>query len=141
MRNTSLTNMVGAACFAAMTLTACGGGTGGRDIIAHVGTREISKSSLEHLISIEAITDYEEFPNPTIPTSLVPEPPRYTGCVAHLQRIAPTAAAGRPRPTTVQLTRTCQQLRKALQTQALNALISSEWLSGEADQLGVKITA
>src|ERR1700722_15283398 len=92
MRNTSLTNMVGAACFAAMTLTACGGGTGGRDIIAHVGTREISKSSLEHLISIEAITDYEEFPNPTIPTSLVPEPPRYTGCVAHLQRIAPTAA-------------------------------------------------
>ena len=71
---------------------------------------------------------------------MVPDPPKYTACIAHLQAIAPKPAKGEAAPTAAQLKSQCEQQYKSLQQEVLGFLISSEWVLGEASSLGVKIS-
>jgi foldase protein PrsA len=71
---------------------------------------------------------------------VLPEPPNYKACIAHLQAVTPAPAKGQPAPTAAQLKSQCEQQYKQLQQQVLGFLISSDWVLGEAGSLGVKVS-
>ena len=71
---------------------------------------------------------------------VVPVPPNYTACIAHLRRTAAKPAKGQKPPTEAQLKSQCEQQYKSLQQEVLGFLISSQWVIGEANSLGVKIS-
>jgi foldase protein PrsA len=69
-----------------------------------------------------------------------PEPPNYTACIAHLKEIASKPAKGQAPPTAEALKKQCEQQYKALTQQVLAFLISSQWVLGEAGDLGLKLS-
>ena len=71
---------------------------------------------------------------------VVPEPPDYTACIAHLKATQAKPAKGQTAPTSAKLKSECQVQYKALQSEVLGFLISSQWVIGEASSLGVKLT-
>jgi foldase protein PrsA len=71
---------------------------------------------------------------------VVPDPPKYTACIANLAATAPKPAKGVPAPTPAQLKTQCVQQYKSLLTEVLNFLIGLEWVLGEAPAKGVKVT-
>ena len=70
----------------------------------------------------------------------IPVPPDYTACIAHLEATAPKPAKGQAKPTSAQLKSECEQQYKSLQQEVLGFLISSSWVLGEAESLGVKVS-
>ncbi len=71
---------------------------------------------------------------------MVPDPPNYTACIAHLEATAPKPAKGQSKPTAAQLKSQCEQQYKSLQQEVLGFLISSAWVLGEAESQGVKVS-
>ncbi|HEX4483571.1 MAG TPA: peptidyl-prolyl cis-trans isomerase [Solirubrobacteraceae bacterium] len=70
---------------------------------------------------------------------VIPEPPKYTACIASAKAAAKTAK-GQTAPTEAALKSQCEQQYKSLQQEVLGFLISSNWVLGEASSLGVKIS-
>jgi foldase protein PrsA len=70
----------------------------------------------------------------------VPDPPKYTACIAHLKAAAAKPAKGQKAPTESELKSECEQQYKSLQQEVLGFLISSSWVLGEAKALGVKVS-
>ena len=68
--------------------------------------------------------------------SVVPDPPHYTACIAHLAEVSEKTT--KTKPPTAQLKSQCEQQFKALQQEVLGFLTSSAWVLGEAKSLGVK---
>jgi foldase protein PrsA len=97
---------------AALALGACAGGADRDSVIVRVGKRAITKDALAHWMSILA------------PQHEVPDPPRYAACVTRRQ-------ARRSEPA-LEVRAQCARSYRALEQQALELLISSDWLIGEA---------
>jgi foldase protein PrsA len=76
----------------------------------------------------------------TTETPAVPDPPKYTACIAHLAATAAKSAKGQAAPSTAKLKSECEAQYKALQAEALSFLISSQWVLSEAVSLGVKLS-
>jgi foldase protein PrsA len=130
---------LGAVFFASVALSACGGGIPG-DAVVQVGNNSISKSTFAHWLTVAAASSSQTPAGQTAPKPVVPDPPSFTACIAHLQTIAPKPAKGQKAPTAAVLKSECQQQYTALQQQVLGFLISSNWVIGEASDLGVKLT-
>jgi foldase protein PrsA len=128
---------LGAVFFALVGLSACGGGIPGNAVV-QVGGNSITKTTYAHWISVAAAS------SSTTPGSaakpVVPEPPAYTACIAHLEATAAKPAKGQAKPTAAQLKSECEQQYKSLQQEVLGFLISSEWVIGEGNSLGVKVS-
>lgn len=126
---------LGAVFFAVVGLSACGGIPG--NAVVQVGSNPISKATFEHWMSVAAAST-----PPTTGTTaakpVVPDPPSYTACIAHLEATAPKPAKGQSKPTSAQLKSQCEQQYKSLQQEVLGFLISSAWVLGEAESQGVK---
>lgn len=118
----------------AASLWACGGGAG--DAVVTVGDRSITRATLEHWIPIEAVLSYQLVPGRPVPRGVVPDPPRYTACVAYLKR---AAADAQPKPTAPELRTRCRQEHAALREHVQSLLIRFAWLSGESAELGIEI--
>jgi foldase protein PrsA len=120
--------------FALLGLSACGGVPG--DAVVQVGGNPITKTAFEHWMTVaaasSALTAGEK--------PVIPVPPKYTACIAHLAATAPKPAKGQSAPTTAQLKTECEQQYKSLQSEVLSFLISSQWVLNEAKSLGVKLT-
>lgn len=125
---------LGAVLFALVGLSACGGGIPG-DAVVQVGGKSITKKTFDHWMQVASASTAA-----TGGKVVVPEPPSYSACIAHLAATAPKPAKGQKAPTTAQLKTQCEQQYKSLQQQVLGFLISSEWVIGEASSLGVKLT-
>jgi foldase protein PrsA len=125
---------LGAVLFALTGLSACGGIPG--DAVVQVDGKSITKTAFDHWMRVASISSATSVANKPV----VPEPPSYTGCIAHLAATAPKPAKGQPAPTTAQLKTQCEQQYKSLQQQVLGFLISSDWVVGEAGSLGVKLS-
>jgi PPIC-type PPIASE domain len=98
--------------------TACGGGVHD-EVAVRIGDTTISKSTVDHWISVMA------------PEHVAPDPPRYNACIARQQSFSPQApAAG--------FEQECRQQYEGLRLRALDLLISSQWLIGEATARGVE---
>ncbi len=125
---------LGAVLFALLGLSACGGVPG--DAVVQVGGNPITKTAFEHWITVaaasSALTAGEK--------PVIPVPPKYTACIAHLAATAPKPAKGQSAPSTAQLKSECEQQYKSLQSEVLSFLISSQWVLSEAKSLGVKLT-
>jgi parvulin-like peptidyl-prolyl isomerase len=101
----------------AVGLAACGGSGGGGgvrgDVVARVGAGSITTTTLSHWMSVLA------------PEHVVPDPPRYSACVAHREAVAQRSDAAT-------LAAECRRQYQALERQVLDFLIVKDWLIGEA---------
>jgi foldase protein PrsA len=119
--------------FALIGLSACGGIPS--NALVQVNGNPISKATFAHWMGVAAASTAAGASAQTV----VPEPPDYKACIAHLRATTP-AVKGQPAPTQAQLKTQCEQQYKALQQEVLGFLISSAWVLGEAESLGVKIS-
>jgi foldase protein PrsA len=125
---------LGAVLFALMGLSACGSGIPGNAVVA-VDGKAITKDTFNHWLSVAAAS------SATTPGAKpsIPVPPNYTACIAAAKAVVKTAKGQTP-PTEAALKSQCAQQYKSLQQEVLGFLISSNWVIGEGDSLGVKIS-
>ena len=129
---------LGAVFFASLALTACGGGIPSNAVV-QVGSNPITKTTFEHWLSVAAASSATTATAKTA-KPVVPDPPNYTECIAHLEATAAKPAKGQAKPTTAELKSECEQQYTSLKQEVLGFLISSEWVIGEAANLGVKVS-
>ncbi len=129
---------LGAVFFAVVGLSACGGGIPSNAVV-QVGGNPITKTTFEHWLSVAAASTATTA-GATAAKPVVPDPPTYTACIAHLEATAPKPAKGQAKPTPAQLKSQCEQQYKSLQQEVLGFLISSAWVIGEAESQGVKVS-
>lgn len=128
---------LGAVLLTGLTLTACGGIPG--DSVVAVNGKGIAKSTYSHWLSVAAASS-SPTTGATAAKPVVPDPPKYTNCVAHLQATQPKPAKGQPAPTVTALKAQCEQQYTALKQQVLGFLISAEWVMGEGKERKVNVT-
>jgi parvulin-like peptidyl-prolyl isomerase len=124
---------LGAVLFALIGLSACGGIPS--NAVVQVNGNPITKATFAHWMAVAATSTSAG----TGAKAVVPVPPDYKECIAHLQATTPTVK-GQPAPTQAQLKAQCEQQYKALQQEVLGFLISSSWVLGEAESLGVHVS-
>jgi hypothetical protein len=116
----------------------CGGG-GGEPTVATVGKTKISRSTLNHWMSVLVGGDYQELVGRPAPVGLVSEPADYPRCVAAAKTIKPKTL-----PASIQnearLKIRCRQLHTAIKEQALSYLISVLWRVEEGAELGQNVS-
>jgi foldase protein PrsA len=129
-----ITAALGAVFFVIAGISACGGIPG--NAVVQVGGTPITNTTFNHWLEVASAS------SATTPGAkpVLPVPPNYTACIAHLQAITPKPAKGVAPPTTAQLKSQCEQQYKSLQQEVLGFLISSQWVIGEAANLGVKVS-
>lgn len=135
-KNLRLLTALGAVLFALLGLSACGGGLPGNAVVQVNGASTITKEAFGHWMAVAASSGAAT----TGGKAVVPEPPSYSACIAHLAATAPKPEKGQSAPTNAQLKSQCEQQYKSLQQEVLGFLISSSWVLGEANGLGVKLT-
>jgi foldase protein PrsA len=128
---------LGAVLFALVGLSACGGLPG--DAVVQIEGASITKETFNHWLAVAA-TANQASPNAGPAKPVVPEPPEFTACVAHLQAVAPKPAKGQEAPTPASLKKQCQTQYEQLLKSVLPFLISSTWLINEANATGVKLS-
>jgi foldase protein PrsA len=128
---------LGAVLVTGVTLVACGGGIPGNAVVAVNGT-PITTTTFNHWMLVAAGSSSPATGSKAKP--VVPDPPTYKACVAHLEATAPKPAKGQPKPTAATLKTQCEQQYTALKQQVLGFLISANWVLGEASAQGVKVS-
>jgi foldase protein PrsA len=125
---------LGAVLFALVGLAACGGIPG--NAVVKVGSTPITKEAFDHWMTVASSSSATS----TSEKPIVPEPPNYSACIAHLAATTAKPAKGQKAPTTAELKSECEEEYKSLQSEVLGFLISSQWVISEAESLGVKAT-
>jgi foldase protein PrsA len=125
---------LGAVLFVSVALAACGGIPG--NAVVQIDGKPITKATFSHWMAVAAVASGAGAGAKPV----IPEPPSYSACISHLQATAPKPAKGQAPPTRAQFKLQCEQQYKSLQQEVLGFLISSDWVLGEADDLGVKVT-
>lgn len=128
---------LGAVLLAGGTLAACGGIPG--DAVVSVNGKAITNETFNHWMAIAASSS-SPAAGKTASKPAVPDPPTYSKCIAHLQATAPKPAKGQPKPTEAMLKTQCEQQFTALKQEVLGFLISANWVLGEAEEQGVKVS-
>jgi foldase protein PrsA len=129
------TAALGAVFLVIVGLAACGGGIPGNSVVKIDGAATITKDAYSHWLGVASASG-----GTTGEKAVVPDPPAYTACIAHLQKTTPKPAKGQKAPTSAQLKSQCETQYKSLQQEVLGFLISSSWVLGEAKSLGVKVS-
>jgi len=131
---------LGAVFFTALTITACGGGIPGNAVVS-VNGNPITNTTFNHWMLVAASANAgATAPGQTAPKAVVPDPPTYKACIAHLEATAPKPAKGQPKPTAATLKTQCEQQYTSLKQTTLSFLISGNWVIGEASEQGVKVS-
>lgn len=99
--------------------------------MARVGGTPIMRSALEARMAVLAAT------KPTA-EDVVPVPPSFTGCIAHVE--GSTGSPGAARPSAAAARARCRELYGSLVSKALQGLISAVWVKGWAGELGVHVS-
>jgi foldase protein PrsA len=130
---------LGAVFSVAGGLAACGSGIPG-DAVVQVNGQAISKATFDHWLGVAASATAAAAPGQKAPKAVVPDPPAYTTCIAHLKEIEPKPAKGQKPRTEAELKTQCEQQYKALQQTTLGFLISADWVIGQAEEQGIKVS-
>jgi foldase protein PrsA len=120
-----------ALALSAALVAGCGGVPG--NAVAEVDGTAIEKSAFDHWLNVAARSSGQ-------PDAKVPTPPEYGDCVAAKRKSTPKPAKGQPKVTDDQLKAQCKTEYEQLRDQVLQLLISFEWLEGEAEEQGIKVT-
>jgi foldase protein PrsA len=125
-----------------LTLTACGSSGVPSNAVVSVNGTPITTTTFNHWLAVAANSSSASAAaaGQTAPKAVVPDPPTYKACIAHLEATAPKPAKGQPKPTAAALKTQCEQQYTALKQQVLGYLISANWVIGEAAEQGVKIS-
>ena len=70
----------------------------------------------------------------------MPDAPDFVKCVAQKRKTTPAPAKGQPKTTDAQLKDQCKQEYEAVRDQALQMLVSFQWVEGEAEERGIKVS-
>jgi hypothetical protein len=105
-------------------------------VIALVDGATITVGTFKHWLHIVAVKDYELAPTRPLPSWVLPDPPRYRRCIAHL---ATTSKRSKTGATTVYKA-TCEQQYRRLKEQTLDFLITGTWFIQEGRARGIKET-
>jgi foldase protein PrsA len=127
-----LTLALAALAAPAAIVAGCGGVPG--NAVAEVDGQAIEKSDYDHWVNVAARSSGQGA------NAAVPKPPEYTECVATKRKSTPKPAKGQPKVTDEQLKSQCKQEYEQLRDQVLQLLISFQWLQGEAEEQGIKIS-
>jgi foldase protein PrsA len=114
----------------AAVVAGCGGVPG--NAVAEVDGTPIEKETFDHWVNVAAKSGGQ--------TAEAPKPPEFSACIAAKKKAAPKPAEGQPRTTDAQYRTQCRQEYEGLRDQVMQLLISFEWIQGEAEQLGIKVT-
>jgi foldase protein PrsA len=126
---------LGAFFVLAIAVSACGDSVPG-NAVARVGDGSITRASFNRWFGVAAAS------NPaTAGNKSAYDPPNYTGCVAKKTKDAPKPAKGQPATTPAQYKAQCKQEYEGLRDQVLQFLILEKWVSGEAADQGIKVSA
>ena len=106
--------------------------------VVSVDGNSITKATFNHWLAVAAASSAGSAADDAKP--VVPDPPKYTACIAAPESRARNPPRARRRRPTAQLKTQCEQQYKSLQQEVLGFLISSNWVLGEAKSLGVKVT-
>ncbi len=128
---------LGAVFFALLGLAACGGSSVPGDAVAKVGETPITTAAFKHWLAVAAVSGTGA---QTGEKPVTPEPPDYTACIAHLHEVAVKELKGKTPPTNAALKSECATQYKTLLQEVLAFLVSSQWVVGEANSLGVKVS-
>jgi foldase protein PrsA len=109
----------------------CGGVPG--NAVAEVDGTAIEKEDFEHWMQVAAKSSGQ-------PNATVPDAPEFTRCVENKKKTAPKPAKGQPKTTDSQLKEQCKQEYEQLRDQVLQLLTSFEWIEGEAEEMGIKVS-
>jgi len=126
--------------FVAVALAACGSSGIPGNAVVQVGSQPVTQATFAHWLGVAASSSAQTAAGATAPKPVVPDPPTYTNCVAHLQATAPKPAKGASAPTAAQFKSQCEQEYTALKQQVLGFLISANWVIGEASDQGIKVS-
>lgn len=103
-----------------------------------VNGKSITKETFNHWMGVAAASSSPATASASKPAA--PDPPHYTNCIAHLRAAAPKPAKGQTAPTEAQLKAQCEQQYSLLKQKVLGFLISANWVLGEAEEQGVKVS-
>jgi parvulin-like peptidyl-prolyl isomerase len=112
--------------------TGCGDAVPGNSV-ASVDGNDIKKDDFNHWMLVAAKSTGQ-------PNASVPDAPEYTKCVAAKKKTLPKPAKGQSAPTDKQLKDQCKQEYEALRDQVMQLLTRFQWIDGEAQDRGIKIT-
>ena len=109
----------------------CGGVPG--NAVAEVDGQPIEKDSFQHWMNVAAKSSGTK-------GATVPDAPDFEKCIEAKRKTAPKPAKGQPKTTDEQLKQQCKQEYDALRDQVIQLLTSFEWIEGEADEMGIKVS-
>jgi foldase protein PrsA len=109
----------------------CGGVPG--DAVAEVDGNAIDKEEFDHWTQVIAKSSGQ-------PNATVPDAPDFVKCIAQKRKTTPAPAKGQPKTTDAQLKDQCKQEYEAVRDQALQVLVSFQWVEGEAEERGIKVS-
>jgi|GEM_PF-1459371 hypothetical protein len=118
----------------------CGGASSASEPVVEIGRTVITMSTFDHWMHVAAIRDYQLRPLTPPPRWAIPDPPKYTVCVAHLEQTAHLPTAPKPAPTVSQLKRQCERQQEQLRQQVLGSLITGWWYIEEGRNRGIVAT-
>jgi foldase protein PrsA len=127
---------LGAVFFVSIGLAACGGIPG--DAVVDVNGTSITKTTFGHWMTIASASTATSSSSSS--KVIVPEPPKYTACIAHLKETEAKPAKGQKRKTEAELKSQCAEQYKALQTEVLGFLVSAQWVIGQAEEMKVSVS-
>jgi foldase protein PrsA len=131
---------LGAVFFAVGGLAACGSGGIPSDAVVQINGQPITKATLDHWVGVAAASSTATAAGQKAAKPVVPDPPSYTNCIAHLKEVEPKPAKGQKPKTEAELKAECEQQYTALKQQALSYLIGVEWVFGQAEEQGIKLS-
>jgi hypothetical protein len=125
-------SVLGAGLVVVATLDGCGGSSSRGNVVVQIGAMEITKETLNHYMNVA-------WPSTgPAPASLVP--PAYTACIAELRAIETEPGGSRVAANAAQLKSKCERMYAEKEFEVLHYLISSDWVIGEAADLGVRVS-
>jgi foldase protein PrsA len=130
---------LGAVFLSAGCLVACGGGIPS-DAVVQIDGQPITKETFKHWLVVAAAASTTTTAGQKGAKPVIPQPPDYTACIAHLQAIEPKPTKGQQAKTPAALKAECEQQYQALKQQTLGFLTSLEWVFDEAKEKGVKVS-
>jgi foldase protein PrsA len=132
-RKARLIPALGAVLFALVGLAACGSSGGiPADAVVSVGGTPITQNTFKHWMQVATVSSAS---GPLAKNPIAPDPPTYAKCIAHFKEISENKKI-----TVETLKKQCEIQYKNLLQQVLGFLISSQWVIGEANSLGVKVS-
>lgn len=103
--------------------------------VASVDGENITRDEFTHWLGIAASTT-----QPQGAPKIAYRPPDFAACVANKKKTAPKPAKGQPQQTDAQLKAQCKQEYDGLRDQVMQFLILEQWIEGEAEDQGVRIS-